>query len=135
MPHPQVETRKELTTVGKQHLSTYAGQSVPFAVWLSGAEERLRNLGPLPRSKERLFSCVEEFQVRETSCAYISSDTWGLRNSGTQKCYSDWKVPRNRTAMTSDLNVHRHLQVMWNLMAQSWTRWRSLDHSSLDVPK
>ena len=63
VPHPQVENRKELTTNGKQHLSTYAGQSVPFATWLSSAEEKLQQLGALPRSKEKLFSCVEEFQV------------------------------------------------------------------------
>ena len=85
MPHPQIETRKELTTVGKQHLSSYAGQSVPFAVWLSGAEGRLRNLGPLPRSKERLFSCVEEFQVSRawsTLLLHGESCTMSIHNSG-----------------------------------------------------
>ena len=65
VPHPQVENRKELTTNGKQHLSMYAGQSVPFATWLSSAEEKLHQLGALPRSKEKLFSTVEEFQVRK----------------------------------------------------------------------
>ena len=65
MPHPQAENRKELTTSGKQHLSTYSGQSVPFATWLSSAEEKLHQLGALAKSKEKLFTCVEEFQVRK----------------------------------------------------------------------
>ena len=59
----EVEGRQELVTRGKDQLGSYAGQSVPFAVWLAGAEARLEEGGGVPRSKERLFAKIEELDV------------------------------------------------------------------------
>ena len=50
-------------TRGKDQLGSYAGQSVPFAVWLAGAESRLEEEGGVPRSMERLFAKIEELDV------------------------------------------------------------------------
>lgn len=61
----EVKERKELVTTGRNHLTSYAEQTTPFRVWLSGAEERLELLGPMPRNKEGLFSHVEEFDVSD----------------------------------------------------------------------
>ena len=59
----EVEGRQELVTRGKDQLGSYTGQAVAFAVWLTEAEARLEEGGGVPRSRERLFAKIEEFDV------------------------------------------------------------------------
>lgn len=54
--------RRELCASGREHLSSYAEQTIPLSAWLSGAEEKLQSLGAFPRSKERLFEKKEELE-------------------------------------------------------------------------
>ena len=63
-PPLQAGERRELCASGREHLSSYAEQTLPLSAWLSGAEEKLLSLGAFPRSKERLFEKKEELEVR-----------------------------------------------------------------------
>ncbi len=51
-------------TRGKDQLASCAGQAIPFSVWLTEAEGKLEEGGVVPRSRERLFSKIEELDVR-----------------------------------------------------------------------
>ena len=53
-------------TRGKDQLSSYAGQAVPFTVWLTEAEGKLEEGGGVPRNRERLFSKIEELDVSQS---------------------------------------------------------------------
>ncbi len=63
----EVEARKELVEPARGHLGAYVTAVGPFAVWLSGAERRLEEAEPVPRTKEALFATVEESEV----CTYV----------------------------------------------------------------
>ena len=58
-----MEGRKELCASGKDHLTSYADLSLPFAVWIKGAESRLQSDAKLPKRKEQLLKEKEELDV------------------------------------------------------------------------
>ena len=58
-----MESRKELCGGGKDHLTSYADLSLPFTIWIKGAESRLQSDAKLPKSKEQLLTEKEELDV------------------------------------------------------------------------
>ena len=61
----QVESRQELSVSGKGYLTSYADLSLPFTVWVKGAETRLQLDVKLPRSREQLLKEKEELDVSD----------------------------------------------------------------------
>lgn len=62
-PPGQVECRTDLCSSGKDHLACYADLSLPFTVWIKGAETRLQSEAKLPTNKDHLLREKEELDV------------------------------------------------------------------------
>jgi len=63
----QLETRGELCRCGKDYLSSYADNVLPFEVWLKGAESRVKEMVSLSRSRDILLLERDEMKVGDQS--------------------------------------------------------------------
>ena len=63
--YTQLDTRSELCRCGKDYLSSYADDVLPFAAWLKGAESRVKEMVSLSRSRDILLLERDEMKVTD----------------------------------------------------------------------